>query len=130
MWPLFLAHHHPDDAHQCVWLGPVPLCRRCTVLWPVCFGTIAVCLSRGLETAQAPELLAWLILPVLDFIGVQLGRLRYRASLVWFWGAIAGIGAGRLFHRYLLDPSDKVTWLIAFGLGIPAAIAALYQEIE
>jgi len=128
MWPLFLAHHHPEDAHRCVWLGRLPLCRRCTALWPICFATLVVCFARNLGPAQSPEMLAWLLLPVLEFIGVQLGRLPYRPGRVWLWGAIAGIGAGRLFHRYLSDPTDKTTWVIALSLGIPAAFAVLYQE--
>jgi hypothetical protein len=73
--------------------------------------------------------MALLLLPVLEFTGVHLGKLSYKVGRVWFLGALAGVGAGRLFHRYLLDPTDKVPWILALSLGLPAALAAIYHEM-
>jgi len=129
MWPTILAHHHPEDAERCVYLGRVPLCRRCSALWPLCFATLAVCFSRELAPAQTLELLALLLIPVLEFTAVHIGKLSYSTRRVWMLGLLAGVGAGRLFHRYLLDPSDKVPWILALSLGLPAAASAVYHEI-
>ncbi len=81
------------------------------------------------EVATALELIAWLLLPVLEFVAVHTGRVSYSPRRVWFLGVVAGVGAARLFHRYLLNPEDPVVWAIALGFGLPAAIAAVYHEM-
>jgi len=124
-----LSHHHPDDEERCISIASIAICRRCSAIWPVCFLTIAVSLQQHWAVAPWWELLSVLLLPVLEFCAVSLGRLTYRPHRVWFLGIIAGVGAGRLFHRYLLEPSDPVVWTLMLGLGLPAAIAAAYHEI-
>ena len=125
----WLSHHHPDDEERCISIASVALCRRCTALWPICFLTIAISLQMQWRVAHWWELLGLLLLPVLEFCAVHLGQMTYRASRVWLLGTLAGVGAGRLFHRYLLEPSDPVVWTLMLGLGLPAVIAAAYHEI-
>ena len=105
------------------------LCRRCSILWPTCFIGIVALLVLGRPVADAPVIIAWLFLPVLEFVAVHTGKIAYRSKRVWLFGFVAGIGAARLFHRYLLNPDDPVVWAIALGFGLPAALAAVYHEM-
>lgn len=74
------------------------------------------------------ELALWLGPPTGEYVAVHTRRAPYRPARTWVFGAMTGIGLGRVFHRYLLDGTDLVVWLV---LGTVAATwlgaAALYQ---
>lgn len=113
---------------RCIHLGPLALCRRCTATWPLAFGLILAGLSGRLPPAHDLELCAVLGLALGEYAAVHLGKLRYRAWRTWLFGAVLGWGLGRLFHRYLLDPSDPVPWVALLSVGIPGLGAALYHH--
>ena len=129
MWPFFLSHHHSEDSERCVRLGSVHFCRRCIALWPICFVGVAYLIGQQQEPAAGTVIAGWLALPVLEFVAVHTGKLSYSPRRVWIFSTFAAFGSAHLFHRYLLDPSDHVVWMLALGFGIPAAAAALYHEM-
>lgn len=122
---MLLAHHHPEDAERCVRAGPLHLCRRCTAMWPLAFAVMGLGLLGPLPPASDIELLLLLGPPVGEYLATHAGRARYSAARTWIFGAMAGLAAGRLFHRYLLDPSDRAVWLFFFMAGVPALLAAM-----
>ena len=88
------------------------MCRRCTAVWPISFGVIGLGLCGILPVASPAEICAWLLPTLIEYCGVALGRLAYRPQQTWLFGALMGLGSGRLLHRYLVDPGDMVTWSI------------------
>ena len=83
--------------------------------------------------ASIEELALLLTLPVFEYLAVHLAGRGYSPLNVWVLGSLAGVGAGRLFHRYLLAPTDLATWGIMAAVALPtlaAAILATYQRME
>ena len=129
MWPFLLSHHSHEDADRCVRVGKVHLCRRCTALWPLCFLVLVYLIAERKPLASGEHIAAWLVIPVAEFIAVHLGWSAYKAWRVWICSVLAGIGAALLFHRYMVNPSDPVPWILALGFGLPAAASAVYHEM-
>jgi hypothetical protein len=79
---MWLAHHWPDHYDRCVHVAGRPVCRRCLWLYPL---TVAVALAALADVLLWPRsldpLLIWTVcIPgTLEFVGEQLGRLRYSA---------------------------------------------------
>ncbi len=73
--------------------------------------------------ATALELVAWLLPALLEYTAVQTGRLPYHPGRTWIFGGLMGLGAGRLLHRYLLDPTDPWVWVLGTVCGA-AGLAA------
>jgi len=90
---------------------------------------LATSFARHLPTASGYELAGWLTAPTLEFIAIHSSSLGYKPSRVWLFGTMMGVGAGRLFHRYLQDPTDPTSWIVMIACAVPAAIAALYYHL-
>lgn len=129
-WSIWLSHHPPDEHERCAWVGPVPVCRRCLATWPLALLLTGLGVAGRLPPASDLELVAWLGPPLGEYLAVHLGRLPYRRGRTWFVGLLAGIAAGRLFHRYLQDPYDPAVWTLLLGAGIPAGLAALWHTLR
>jgi len=79
--------------------------------------TIVLGIAGSFPTATVLELIAWLLPALLEYTAVQTGRLPYHPGRTWIFGGLMGLGAGRLLHRYLLDPTDPWFWLLATFCG-------------
>jgi hypothetical protein len=90
---------------------------------------MATSFGRHLPVASGYELAVWLALPTIEYVAVHVSLLRYSPIRVWLLGAMMGAGAGRLFHRYLQDPSDITSWVTMAACVTPAVIAALYYHL-
>ena len=80
-----------------------------------------------LPLAEPSELGLWLGPAAVEYVAVHLGALPYRAGRTWVFGACLGIGLGRTFHRYLVQPSDPVVWVTLALLGLVCGGAAAYH---
>ncbi len=127
MWPIWLTHHHREEGERCFWLGPLPLCRRCAAVWPACFLLLFAGLTRPLPVAGLAELALLLSPPVLEYCALALGALDYRPARTWFFGLWMGGGFGRLFHRYLLEPGDPVTWGVMAAVALPCLASVAWR---
>jgi len=66
--------------------------------------------------------------PTGEYLAVHTRLARYKPLRTWVFGALFGVGLGRLFHRYLLDPADPVVWLTLATVALTwGGAAALYQ---
>ena len=85
--------------------------------------TIVLGIARDLPTATALELVSWLLPALLEYTAVQTGRLSYHPGRTWIFGGLMGLGAGRLLHRYLVDPTDPWVWAVGAVCGAVGLVA-------
>lgn len=71
-----------------------------------------------LPVAQDWELALWLGPPSGEYVAVHAARSPYRPGRTWIFGAMLGLGLGRVFHRYLLAPDDPVVWAVLVTLAV------------
>ena len=90
---------------------------------------IVLGIAKDLPTATALELVAWLLPALGEYAAVQRGRLLYHPGRTWIFGTLMGIGAGRLLHRYLVDPSDLVVWGIG-GICVLAGLVSIRWKTQ
>jgi len=123
---LWLSHHRPRDLNRCVLLGRWYICRRCLLLWPLCYGLIAVQVGLRAPSVHALDLLLPLLLlpPVLDYVELHLGWRSYSAARTWLHSPLLALGLARLLFRYMARPLDPVTWLALAAVALPCAWAA------
>ena len=129
MWPIWLSHHDCSDSVRCTLVGPFYVCRRCLTIWPLAILVTATSFGRHLPTASGYELAGWLSLATIEYSAVHFRLMSYSAARVWILGAMMGVGAGRLFHRYLQDPTDITSWVTIAACTTPAVIATLYYHL-
>ena len=129
MWPFWLSHHECSDSERCTHLGPYAVCRRCLTIWPIAVLVMAVSFGRSLPIASGYELALWLSVPTAEFVAVHTNLTKYSPSRVWLLGASMGVGAGRLFHRYLQEPTDPISWIVMGACVTPALLATLYYHL-
>jgi len=120
--PAWLSHHRSAHAERCVSVGSVHVCRRCIALWPACFGVLVAAILLRWPVAAPLELVLWLVPPMGEYAAVHAFGWRYAPRRIWVVGPWLGVGLGRAFHRYVLDPGDPVAWA---SLGAVGAVGAL-----
>ena len=123
--PAWLSHHREEHAERCLQLGGRHLCRRCAALWPVCFAVLVLGVVVAWPVAGPGELAAWLALPMAEYAWVHAGPGRYTAWRVWPLGGMLGVGLGRAFHRYVLDPMDLVAWAALGGVAVVGGLSVV-----
>lgn len=94
-------------------------------MWPLAAAVAGLGLLAPLPPASDIELVLLLGPPVGEYLATHAGRARYSPVRTWVFGALAGLAAGRLLHRYLLDPGDHRVWLFGLLAGAPSLLAAL-----
>ncbi len=95
--------------------------------WPLATVLIVAGLGGRLPLAEPHELALWLVPATAEYVAVHLGALPYRAGRTWLFGACLGVGLGRVFHRYLVQPTDPVVWVTLSLLGLICGGAAAYH---
>jgi hypothetical protein len=125
--PMWLAHHYPEDYDRCLRVRGRHVCRRCAVLYPVAFLTLAVTAGWHPSAAVDVVLVALLPLPALVEFGAEhLGLVRYRPARLVALTVPLGVGLGRGLARYLDDHADRLFWgvvVVYTALGVAAAYA-------
>lgn len=90
--PVWLAHHHADDADRCVPVGRFHVCRRCLAMFA---GFIpAVILLSGSFVPQAGDIglvLAVAAFAAYEFVQVVRGALAYSARRVLVASPFVGV---------------------------------------
>jgi len=113
------SHHWPDDHQRCVQVRGKAVCRRCLVLYPLALAMLVLSLA-GFGWPARFDTLALFMLPlpvVVDFVGEQLGVLRYSARRQVVTTAFAALALGRSFGRYLDHHGDTTFWSMAMLYG-------------
>lgn len=103
------------------------ICRRCLATWPLALGLIVAGVGLRWPLATPWELALWLVPVTVEYIAVHLRWAPYSASRTWLFGAMLGIGLGRTFHRYVLQPTDLVAWIALSSVGLVCGLAAVYH---
>mgnify|MGYP006928165248 CR=1 FL=1 len=97
------------------------------MLWPLTFGVIVAGVVAPWPLAGALELTLWLSPAVVEYALVHTGVVPYRPRHTGVFGALMGVGLGRTFHRYVLDPTDALAWSALLSTGAVCGLAALYH---
>jgi hypothetical protein len=124
--PLWLAHHYPEDYDRCVRIRRTHVCRRCLVLYPL--ASVVLVLSFGASPPAWVDVVALVVLPLpalVELVGEQLGRWRYRPTRQMAVTVPLAVGLGRGFARYLDDQADPLFWGVVVGY-TTIALAALW----
>ena len=128
--PLWLAHHHQDQLDRCALVGRTHVCRRCLWSYPACIAVLSLSLA-GLHWPPAWDAVLGWGLPlagVADFIGENIGVIRYSARRQAWLSLIAGIAFGRGLGRYLDNPGDGLFWTVAITYGAAMALAFAWHR--
>jgi hypothetical protein len=124
---LLLSHHRPDEYDRCFRIGGRHVCRRCAVLYPIAFA-VAIASLAGVHWPAAwdKSLLFFLPLPVtLEFVIERFGGLRYHAGRQMLLTLVAAPALGRGFARYLVNPGDRLFWMMVLLFGGSCLFALL-----
>jgi hypothetical protein len=86
-------------------MGPLLVCRRCAVLYPVAFVCAAAMYATDVPLAAA--LAACWILPLpmtLEWVGEHFGRVRHAPGRLAALSALAAVGVGAALAVHLREP--------------------------
>jgi hypothetical protein len=125
--PLWLSHHWPEDYHRCSRLGWRHVCRRCLVVYPTLVAVSVLALAGLRGPGSWEPWVVWLLpLPAtVEWCGEHLGRLRYSPRRNVALSAVAAVGVGVAFARYLERPADPLFWAVVLSYGVVCLAAAL-----
>lgn len=105
--PLWLSHHHDDQWERCIVIGGHHVCRRCAVLYPVAFTTLAVALLMGWGGVYAVAAIWVLPLPAaVEWLAELSGRWSYSARRQVLTTSAAGVALGLAFAAHFRSPFD------------------------
>ena len=129
MGSLWLTHHPPAEWDRCVHAGPVRVCRRCVLLWPLVYAFVGFQIALR---APAYHPLDWalpllLLPPVVEYVAVHIEAWRYQARRTYWLTPMLALGLGRLFYRYACSPFDDVTLAALAAVALPCAWAAWHH---
>lgn len=78
---MWLSHHSPEQLDRCVRVGHRHVCRRCLVLYPLAFASLAAAVAAPSSVAASRWwVVAWWALPapaILDWAAESAQRARY-----------------------------------------------------
>ena len=104
---MWLTHHWPEHHDRCLHAGPVLVCRRCAVLYPV--AVVAAAVTLWLDPSEVAAVVAMWLLPLpmtLEWVAEHRGEIEHSPRrLVWLT-AIAGVGIGAALAAHLRQPFD------------------------
>lgn len=129
MASVWLTHHPPSEHGRCAHVGPLLVCRRCLALWPLTWGLLVLqVVLRAPAFHPADWLLPLFLLPpVVEYVAVHLEAWEYRPRRTTWLAMLMGIGLGRLFYRYVVDPFDDATLTALAAVALPCAWAAWHH---
>ena len=83
--PLWLSHHHADEADRCVRFGDRHVCRRCLAMFAGFFPAVALLVSSWSDDLQAGDfglVLALTLVAGMEFVQVARRKMDYSARRV------------------------------------------------
>ena len=106
----WLTHHDPEHQDRCVHVGPVLVCGRCVVLYPIVVATAVLTVALDLRPDTVTVLAMWLLpLPmVAEWIGEHLGALSYVPWRQRVLTALAAPAFGFALGEHLRHPFTLV----------------------
>lgn len=126
------SHHWPDQHDRCVHVGDRWVCRRCLVLYPVALAVLLLSLL-GASWPVRFDTIALFTLPfpmVLDFVGEQLGLVRYSPRRQMIVTALSAPALGRSLGRYLDHQGDRRFWSMTLFYGGICGFVLLCRHIR
>ena len=126
---LFLSHHAPEQYDHCWRLGPLPICARCTGVYPIALVLLVPQLMRTFTLAPTDP---WLVLTfplpaVIEFLGEQLRWWPGNNAARILTGLPLGVALSRLFVRYFAHPADPLFWGIVAVYGGICGVTAAWE---
>jgi len=128
MRPLWLSHHHADQADRCVRVGGLAVCRRCLVLYPIALvAAVAGALGARWPVSLDRTLLWLLPIPaVLDLLADALGHRHVPRRQVAATMLLA-VAMGVAWLRTRTQPGDGLVWSVVGTYGV-LAVAAIWSS--
>lgn len=126
------SHHWPEQHDRCVTYRGRRICRRCIVLYPVAFAVLLLS-AFGVHWPVRFDAPVMLLLPlpvVIDFIGEQVGLIRYSARRQVVTTALCAVALGRGLGRYFQDLDDTLFWSMVLVYGGLCGLAGLGRLIR
>ncbi|MHB1139811.1 MAG: hypothetical protein ACYC2O_12720 [Microthrixaceae bacterium] len=126
--PRWLTHHDPEHQDRCVHVGPVLVCGRCLVLYPLVVATAVATVLVDLRPGPATVLAMWLLpLPmVAEWVGEHLGALSYRPWRQRALTALAAPAFGFALGEHLRHPFSAVAVLPVLVYVAICVVSALW----
>lgn len=131
--PAWLSHHHAGEADRCVFVGRVPVCRRCLAMFAGFIPALWL-LSGSFEPQEADiaVVLGFVAYAAYDFIQVVRGEMAYRARRVLLVMPFVGVLEAHLAVSGVRDglgPTHLILGLAALGvLGVLVANSTLVRR--
>lgn len=105
--PLWLSHHHEDQADRCLRVGRSHVCRRCAVLYPGMLVVAAIQLAGWIPRDLGVVLMWVLPLAVVgEWIAEHLGGVAYSASRQVVTTGLASVAFGVALGRHVRHPFE------------------------
>ena len=116
---MWMSHHWPEDHDRCISVRGRMVCRRCVVLYPIALLVVVVFGFWDVWPDGADDWVLWLLpLPaVIEFAGEHLGYLRPHAGRLIAVTVPLAVACGRLYLRYIDEPTDELTLSVVGGYG-------------
>lgn len=126
--PFILSHHPPEAYNRCLSVAGLHLCARCTGVYPVLFGLLAVQLAlRAPLTHPWDTWIAW-VLPIPAVFDWARGRFNPASgtNLVRLvTGVMLGVALGRTLYLHLRQPLHPLAMKQLFAIAVVAAVVEL-----
>ena len=124
---MWLSHHWPEDHERCINMRGRMVCRRCVVLYPVALLVVIVFGVWDVWPERLDDWLLWLLpLPaVVEFAGEHLGYLRPHPGRLIAVTVPLAVACGRLYLRYIDEPTDELTLSVVGGYGVTCVLVVL-----
>lgn len=110
--PIWLSHHHPAEYDRCALVRGRHVCRRCLLIWPLCY-TIMFLALAGVRWPRSLDWPLLILLPVpaaIEFVLEHFHRIAYDRTLQTWVTIPMAVALGVGFERYLNDQNDTLFW--------------------
>ena len=104
---MWLTHHWPEHHDRCLHAGPMLVCRRCAVLYPL--AVVAAAVSLWLDPSEVTAVVAMWLLPLpmtLEWVAEHRGEIEHSPRRLVLLTAIAAVGIGAALAAHLRQPFD------------------------
>jgi hypothetical protein len=104
---MWLTHHWPEHHDRCLHAGPVLVCRRCAVLYPL--AVVAAAVTLWLDPSEVAAVVAMWLLPLpmtLEWVAEHRGEVEHSPRRLVGLTAIAAVGIGAALAAHLRQPFD------------------------
>lgn len=132
-WPMWLAHHHPEQAQRCTRIAGTPVCRRCAVLYPAALASAALVLVLVADPPTAGLVAAMWLLPApmaLEWIAEHLGWAGYSPRRQVALTALGAPALGIALSIHAMAPLSLVATAPVLAWGGICGGVALWSRLR